>query len=294
MIIDRLFDNVSKNGCVCLGLDTSPAYIPEDFSRGFATDADAVFAFNKKIIDATADVVACYKAQIAYYEALGLAGLEAYKKTLAYVKSVGQISIADVKRGDISATAEMYARAHFTGDFEADFVTLNPYLGLDSLEPYERYFASGEKGCFVLLRTSNPGAKDIQYLDTADGRKVYEVVAEKIQSFGEKYIGARGYSAVGAVMGATNREEGRRLREMCGTTFLLIPGFGAQGGTAGDVALYLQDGNGGVANSSRGILTAYKKIDGGGEKFAECARTEAVEMNEKIRGAVNENHFEPR
>ncbi|MCL1819310.1 MAG: orotidine-5'-phosphate decarboxylase [Oscillospiraceae bacterium] len=285
MNIDKLFKNVAKNGVVCLGLDTSPAYIPEEFKKNYGTPGKAVFAFNKKLIDATHDVVACYKVQIAYYEALGLDGLAAYAETLKYIKSVGQLVIADIKRGDIKETAEMYAKAHFSGDFEADFVTLNPYMGMDTLEPFEPYFAKG-KGCFALMRTSNTGSFDIQYLTTDIGKKVYEIVGEKLQKLGKKYMGECGYSSVGAVMGATNTDEIKKLREMLATTFLLIPGFGAQGGSAGDAALFLKDGNGGVVNSSRAILTAYKKHPDGSERFEHYAREETVRMRDAIGGCL--------
>jgi len=284
MNIDRLFANVAHNGVVCLGLDTSAAYIPGGFAKEFNSTGDAVFQFNKKIIDATYDVVACYKVQIAYYEAMGLEGLAAYSKTLKYIKSIGQLAIADIKRGDIAATAEMYAKAHFSGDFEADFVTLNPYMGIDTLEPFEPYFAEG-KGCFALMRTSNAGARDIQYLNTEEGRKVYEIVGERLQVFGEKYMGECGYSSIGAVMGATNKEEGLALRAMLKTTFLLIPGFGAQGGRAEDVAMYLRDKNGGTANSSRAILTRWTKHEDGAERFDHYAREEVILMRDAIGNA---------
>ncbi|GHV06700.1 orotidine 5'-phosphate decarboxylase [Clostridia bacterium] len=282
MNMDKLYDNVSTKGIVCLGLDTSAAYLPEHILTKGGDPAEAILQFNRAIIDATRDVVACYKVQIAYYEALGLRGMSTFARTLKYIKDAGQLVITDCKRGDIKESAEMYAKAHFSGDFETDFVTVNPYMGMDTLEPYEPYFAAG-KGCFVLMRTSNAGAKDFQYLDVND-RKIYEIVGEKLQKFGERYIGARGYSAVGAVMGATNVEEIRKLRKMLGTTFLLIPGFGAQGGKAEDAAQFLKDGNGGVVNSSRGILTAWKKAENGENCFAECARAEAIAMNNAILG----------
>ncbi len=287
-VIDRLFENVMKNGYVCLGLDTSPNYLPESLLRQYPDVSEAVLEFNKKIIDATYDSVACYKVQIAYYEAMGIKGLCAYKKTLEYIKAVGQIAVADIKRGDIKDTAAMYAKAHFEGDFEADMITLNPYMGIDTLEPYEEYFAKG-KGCFVLMRTSNQGARDIQYLNTDENKRIYEIVGEKIRDFGRKYMGTCGYSSVGAVMGATNVEEGKKLRAMLDTTFLLIPGFGAQGGTAADVALYLTRNNGGIVNSSRAILTNYKKYEDGSGKFDYYARKEALEMNTKIKAALLNN-----
>jgi len=289
LIIDRLFDSVRQKGVVCLGLDTAPEYVPPHVVAESGGDiAGAVFAFNRAVIDATLDVTACYKIQIAYYEALGLRGLEAYAKTLRYIRERGGIAIADIKRGDIAETAAMYARAHFTGDFEADMVTLSPYMGMDSLEPYAAYFQGGEKGCFVLARTSNPGARDIQYLDTASGGKVYEAVCQRIAAFGGPFIGRCGYSCVGAVMGCTNTEEIGRIRKQTPSVFFLIPGFGAQGGRAADVALYLNGGNGGVVNSSRAILLNYRKYADGERRYAEYARAEAVSMNVRIAGAITD------
>ncbi len=282
MIIDKLYENVKKNGHVCLGLDTDLNYIPQEFLATHESIEDALFQFNKSIIDATMDCVACYKVQIAYYEAFGLQGLNAYKKTLKYIKSVGSLAIADIKRGDIANTAQMYARAHFEGDFESDFITLSPYMGLDSLEPYLPYIEKKEKGVFVLVRTSNEGAKDIQYINDENGEKIYSTVGKKVLDLGEKFLGNCGYSSVGGVMGCTHAEEGIELRKNLSSMFFLIPGYGAQGGKAEDVALYLKDGNGGIVNSSRGILLAYRKEENGAGKFAECARKETIKMKEDI------------
>ena len=288
MIIDRLYKEVENKGPVCVGLDTAVDYIPEAFLNKHASEEEAVFNFNKKIVDATLDVVSCYKVQIAYYEAMGMKGMEIYKKTLEYIRSQGGIVIADIKRGDISKTAEMYAKAHFEGDFESDFVTLNPYMGLDGLEPYLTYIENKEKGLFVLIRTSNKGAEDIQYIETKDNSKIYNVVGKKIHELGNKYMGSCGYNSIGGVVGCTHVEEGIELRKNLNKMFFLIPGYGAQGGTAKDVALYLKHGNGGVVNSSRGILLAYKKASDGDKNFAECARIEAVRMREDILNAVKE------
>lgn len=198
-IIDKLYNRVEERGVVCVGLDTALSYIPDHIKEG-RTDSEAIFEFNKQIIDATWDVSACFKVQIAYYEALGLEGLIAYKKTLDYLRDKGEIIIADIKRGDIAATATMYAKAHFDGDFEADFITLSPYMGMDSIEPYVPYLEKGSKGVFSLVRTSNPGAEDIEYLDTTGDKKVYEVVADKITEMGKKYTGSCGYTAIGGVI----------------------------------------------------------------------------------------------
>lgn len=280
--IDRLFDAVSAKGHVCVGLDTDYSYLPQDFASKFSSVEDGLFAFNKALVDATHDITACYKVQIAYYESYGLAGLRAYAKTLAYLRSLNAVIIADIKRGDIAKTAEMYAKAHFTGDFEADFITLSPYMGLDSLSPYLPYLKDQGKGVFVLIRTSNEGAKDIEYLPTENGKRVYDVVGEKLQVLGKDYIGNCGYSAIGGVMGCTHPEEAAEIRKSLDTTFFLIPGYGAQGGKAEDIAKYLKNGNGGVVNSSRGILLAYRKQENGEKDFAACSRNEVIRMRDDI------------
>ncbi len=289
MIIDSLYEAVEKKGPVCVGLDTALDYIPKSVTQKHVSVEDAIFEYNKAIIDATLDVAACYKVQIAYYEALGISGLNAYKKTLKYIKDSKSITIADIKRGDIAKTAEMYAKAHFEGDFESDFVTLSPYMGLDSIEPYLRYVKNNEKGLFVLIRTSNKGAEDIQYIDTKCGKKVYNIVGNKIHELGNDYIGNCGYSSIGGVVGCTHVEEGIELRKNLNKMFFLIPGYGAQGGSAKDVALYLKNGNGGVVNSSRGILLAYKKQVEGELKYDLFAREEAVRMKNDISNAIKEN-----
>ena len=227
-IIDKLYDRVEKRGVVCVGLDTALDYVPEHIREG-RTSGEAIFEFNKQIIDSTYDVAACFKVQIAYYEALGLEGLIAYKKTLEYLREKDEIIIADIKRGDIAATAKMYAKAHFEGDFEADFITLSPYMGMDSIEPYMPYLESGKKGVFSLVRTSNPGAEDIEYLDTVEGKKVYEVVADKITEMAKSCTGSCGYTAIGGVIGCTHVDEGKKIRANYKNMFFLIPGYGAQG-----------------------------------------------------------------
>ncbi|CDM69325.1 Orotidine 5'-phosphate decarboxylase [Clostridium bornimense] len=284
MIIDKLYKRVEKLGHVCLGLDTDLSYIPEEIIKESSSNREAIVKFNKGIIDATLDVVSTYKVQIAYYEALGIEGLLAYKETLEYLREKDAIIIADIKRGDIAKTAEMYAKAHFTGDFEADFITLNPYMGMDTIEPFMEYLEKYDKGIFTLVRTSNPGAKDVEYIETVKGEKVYEEVGEMVQELGKKVTGTCGYSSIGAVMGCTHVDEAVKMREALGNTFFLIPGYGAQGGTAKEVALYLKNGNGGVVNSSRGILLAYKKDKYKGMSYAEAARAESISMRDDILG----------
>ena len=284
MIIDKLYKRVEKLGHVCLGLDTDLSYIPEEILKESSSNREAIVKFNKGIIDATLDVVSTYKVQIAYYEALGIEGLMAYKETLEYLREKDAIIIADIKRGDIAKTAEMYAKAHFTGDFEADFITLNPYMGMDTIEPFMEYLEKYDKGIFTLVRTSNPGAKDVEYIETTKGERVYEEVGAMVQELGKRVTGACGYSSLGAVMGCTHVDEAVKMREALGNTFFLIPGYGAQGGTAKEVALYLKNGNGGVVNSSRGILLAYKKDKYKGMSYAEAARAESISMRDDILG----------
>ncbi len=282
MIIDKLYERVKDKGHVTLGLDTDISYIPEDFLNKYTSLEEALVAFNKRIIDATWDIVATYKVQIAYYEALGLQGLSAYKRTLDYVREKDVLLIGDVKRGDIAKTAEMYARAHFEGDFQCDFITLNPYMGMDTIEPFLPYFKNNNKGAFILIRTSNPGARDIQYIEDTEGRRVYETVGEKVNNLNNSLKGSCGYGPIGGVVGCTHREEGKKLRKELDNMFFLIPGYGAQGGKAEDVALYLKEGNGGVVNSSRKILLAYKNNSIGDKTFEECARDEAIRMRDEI------------
>ncbi|MCL2068749.1 MAG: orotidine-5'-phosphate decarboxylase [Oscillospiraceae bacterium] len=280
-LIDRLFGSVATHGHVCLGLDTHYDYIPGDFRRKFDTPADAVYEFNRRIIGHTLDVAACYKVQIAYYEAMGLAGIKVYAKTLKYLRDQNAIVIADVKRGDIAKTAEMYAQAHYSGDFESDFITLNPYMGMDTLEPFIPWIADSNKGAFVLAATSNPGASDIEGL-CCDGVTVAEKAGDMISKIAAGYAGDCGYSPIGAVVGCTNTEQTVRLRERLANLFFLIPGYGAQGGKAQDIAAYLKDGNGGVVNSSRGVLLAYTKPEFAGMSFDEAARAECIHMRDEI------------
>lgn len=287
MIVDKLYEHVKEKGHVCIGLDTDYGYIPKAYAKQFKSKSEAIYSFNKDIIDATCDLAACYKVQIAYYEAMGIEGLKVYSDTLKYIKEKGQISIADIKRGDISKTAEMYAAGHFSGDFEADFVTLSPYMGInDSIEPFLKYIKENEKGIFVLVRTSNQGAKDFQYIKDNNGSCLYENVADMVEKLAEENTGSCGFSSIGSVVGATNNEESEALRKKLKTSFLLIPGYGAQGGKAEDIKAYLIDGNGAVVNSSRGILLAYRKEADGENNFAECARKEVIRMRDDIRSNI--------
>lgn len=283
MIIDRLYEAVKEKGFVCVGLDSHLDYIPNYIKEKHEKISDIIFEYNKTIIDATSDIVAIYKPQIAYYEANGLEGLIAYQRTLRYLKEKGLLSIGDVKRGDIASTAKEYAKAHFKGEFEADFITLNPYMGMDSITPYLDYLKTGEKGVFVLLRTSNEGAKDIECLDY-DGEALYFKVGDELKKFADELTSECGYSPLGFVVGATHSEEARKIRERYKNIFFLLPGYGAQGAKAEDIRTYLNDFNGGVVNSSRGIIKYYQKFEDGEERFAHYTREAVLNMRKDIYG----------
>lgn len=283
MIVDRLYEAVKEKGFVCVGLDSHLDYIPNYIKEKHEKLSDIIFEYNKTIIDATSDIVAIYKPQIAYYEANGLEGLIAYQRTLRYLKENGLLSIGDVKRGDIASTAKEYAKAHFKGEFEADFITLNPYMGMDSITPYLDYLKTGEKGVFVLLRTSNEGAKDIECLDY-NGEALYFKVGDELKKFADELTSECGYSPLGFVVGATHSEEAKKIRERYKNIFFLLPGYGAQGAKAEDIRTYLNDFNGGVVNSSRGIIKYYQKFEDGEERFAHYTREAVLNMRKDIYG----------
>ena len=278
MIVDRLYEAVKEKGFVCVGLDSHLDYIPNYIKEKHEKLSDVIFEYNKTIIDATSDIVAIYKPQIAYYEANGLEGLIAYQRTLRYIKEKGLLSI-----GDIASTAKEYAKAHFKGEFEADFITLNPYMGMDSITPYLDYLKTGEKGVFVLLRTSNEGAKDIECLDY-NGEALYFKVGDELKKFADELTSECGYSPLGFVVGATHSEEAKKIRERYKNIFFLLPGYGAQGAKAEDIRTYLNDFNGGVVNSSRGIIKYYQKFEDGEERFAHYTREAVLNMRKDIYG----------
>jgi orotidine-5'-phosphate decarboxylase len=297
--MDKLFEAVAAKGHVCVGLDTAVDYVPPRERKAAASDADAVLGFNKALVEATIDAAACYKVQIAYYEELGLAGLSAYTRTLKYLRERNALVIADIKRGDIADTALRYAKAHFDGDFEADFVTLSPYMGMDSIEPWISYADSKGKGAFVLMRTSNKGMRDFEYQELKNGGRLYDAVGDRLAALAEAHTGVHGYGSFGAVVGCTEQEEAAAIRAKRENLFFLIPGYGAQGGAADDAALLLRKGNGGVVNASRSILKAWtaelkaagKPAEGtgceSGNSFAaEAARKAVIEMRDAIRIAA--------
>ena len=259
--MERLRELSKKNGPLCVGLDTDPSYIPESVLRRFGGKAEAVFAYNREIVNRIAadKSACCCKVQIAYYEAMGIAGMSAYAKTLSAVRAAGLSVISDIKRGDIANTAEAYVRAHFSGDFETDIVTVNPYMGFDTLSPFAEFCKKG-KGIFVLLRTSNPGAADIERRELKEGGAVFSIVGAELKRLAKEC--SEDYPAeccppVGAVVGCTEESDARFLRDAYPELFFLIPGYGAQGGKA-RVAATLLSKAGGVVNSSRALLCAWK------------------------------------
>lgn len=263
--MQKLQDAAKKFGPLCVGLDTDPSYIPENIIKNYSSPADAVLAYNLALIERIKkdQSACCFKIQIAYYEAMGLRGMEVYTKTVKAVRDAGFVAISDVKRGDIAATAQAYARAHFKGDFETDIITINPYMGFDTLKPFTEYTtaASGSKGLFVLLRTSNPGMVDIEQQELKDGGRVLDRVGNELNNIlaeSKKEYSDEGCSPVGAVVGCTEESDARALRDAYPEIFFLIPGYGAQGGAAKICAILLEK-CGGTVNSSRGILCAWKK-----------------------------------
>ncbi|MDY3007354.1 orotidine-5'-phosphate decarboxylase [Anaerococcus porci] len=280
-LMERLYNKVSQNGFVCVGLDTSIDYIPKTHKENKSID-QALFDFNREIIDSTKDVCAIYKIQIAYYESYGLLGMKAYSKTLSYIRKNNLLSIADVKRSDIAQSAKQYAKAHFSGDFEADFITLNPYMGMDSISPYLDFIEKKDKGVFVLLRTSNPGASDFECLKLKDNSEFFYTVGDKLKELNNKLLDKTGYGPIGLVVGATHKDEVEKIRKRYDNMFFLIPGFGAQMAESMNVYKLLNNLNGGVVNSSRAILKNYLNFDDGEDKIGYYARLKCIETRKEI------------
>ena len=307
MLIDRLIAKITNlNAPIVVGLDPRLGQIPGHIkeavyaARGKTPEAAAeiIFTFNQAIIDAVHDIVPAVKPQIAMYEQFGPAGLCCYFRTVEYAKSKGLIVIGDIKRGDIASTAEAYSSAHIgmaeiEGEFAAisqtDFITVNPYMGYDSVEPYLSDCQKYDRGLFILVKTSNPSSRDIQDMQAADGRPVYMHVGELVSEWGAGFIGKSGFSSIGAVVGATHPAEGKALREMLPHTFFLVPGYGAQGGKAADLTGMLnKDGLGIIVNNSRGITGAYQseKYKTGEKDFAKAARAAALDMKADLEAHI--------
>lgn len=302
-MIDKLVANIKKtNAPVVVGLDPMLSYIPSQIMKqaikeqGETLEAAsaAIWEYNKGIIDATYDLIPAVKPQIAMYEQFGLPGLEAFKKTVDYCKEKGLVVIGDVKRGDIGSTSTAYAIGHLgkvqvgskkIAGFDEDFVTVNPYLGTDGVKPFVDVCKEENRGIFVLVKTSNPSSGEFQDREI-DGKPLYEIVGEHVEQWGAEAMGECGYSQVGAVVGATYPEMGKVLRGIMPKTYILVPGYGAQGGTADALRPYFnEDGLGAIVNSSRGIICAYKQeqyVSFGEENYADASRQAVVDMIEDI------------
>ncbi|MDE6253353.1 MAG: orotidine-5'-phosphate decarboxylase [Lachnospiraceae bacterium] len=305
-MINKLIDGIKKkNAPIVVGLDPMLDYVPEhlkkkafaEFGETLEGAAEAIWNYNKAIIDSTYDLIPAVKPQIAMYEQFGIEGLKAFKKTVEYSKEKGLTVIGDIKRGDIGTTSAAYATGHLgrvqVGSksytlFDEDFVTVNPYLGTDGIKPFVDVCKEEKKGLFILVKTSNKSSGEFQDR-MIDGRPLYEIVGEYVAKWGEEHMGSA-YSYIGAVVGATYPEMGKILRKIMPKSYILVPGYGAQGGKASDLAPYFnEDGLGAIVNSSRGIIAAYKQekyASFGSENFADASRQAVIDMIEDINGAI--------
>lgn len=308
-MINTLVEKISNlNAPVVVGLDPMLSYVPEHIKKAAFEQygetlegaAEAVWQFNKGIVDAVCDLIPAVKPQIAMYEQFGLPGLMAFKKTIDYCKEKDLVVIGDVKRGDIGSTSEAYAVGHlgkvqvgnnFYRGFDEDFATVNPYLGSDGVNPFLKVCKEEHKGVFILVKTSNPSSGELQDRVIEDAnRPLYEVVGEQVAGWAQELMGDT-YSYVGAVVGATYPEMGKVLRKVMPKSYILVPGYGAQGGKGKDlVHFFNEDGLGAIVNSSRGIIAAYQqeKYAGfGNGGFGEAARAAVIDMKEDIAQALD-------
>ena len=307
MSMDKLIEKiVEKQNPTVAGLDPKLSYIPEHirnasyekYGKTLEGAANALLQFNKGLIDALCDIVPAVKPQAAYYEMYGWQGVKALTETIAYAQSKGMFVITDGKRNDIGATMTAYAAAHLGSTtveeetfqpFGADALTVNGYLGTDGIQPLLDVCGKEDKGIFVLVKTSNPSSGELQDKPLANGDTVYRAMGAMCESWGEKLPGKYGYSGVGAVVGATYPAQLEELRAAMPHTFFLVPGYGAQGGAADDVAPgFDENGLGAIVNSSRGIMCAWQKEGVDGHEFAAAARREAIRMRDEIVGHIGE------
>lgn len=303
--MDLLIDKIKeKNNPTVMGLDPRYDMLPECIKLKYGKDVksvcEGILEYNKALIDATFDIIPAVKPQIAFYEMFGIEGMKCFKETCKYAKEKGLIVIADIKRGDIGTTAAGYSNAYLgktlVGNveesfYDIDWVTVNPYLGIDGVKPFIEDCKKYNKGIFVLVKTSNKSSGELQDLKLEDGKKVYEKVAELVNSWGEELIGEYGYSQVASVVGATYPVQIKELREIMPHSYFLIPGYGAQGGKAEDIALGFKDGIGGIVNASRSLMCAYKsdrwKDKYKDEEYAKATREEAIRMRDELNLSIN-------
>lgn len=304
-IIDILIEKIKETGNpTVMGLDPRYEMLPKCVTNKYPLDLDGVakviVEYNKALIDATYDIIPAVKPQIAFYEMFGIPGMQAFKETCEYAKQKGMIVIADIKRGDIGSTAQGYSNAYLgktkIGDIEQsiydiDFVTVNPYMGTDCVKPFIDDCKKYNKGLFILVKTSNPSSGELQDLKLENGKEVYKQVAELVEKWGAELIGKNGYSSIAAVVGATYPEQLKQIRELAPHTYFLIPGYGAQGGTAADIAYgFDKNGLGGIVNASRSLMCAYKSDkwkDQFEEKdYAQATRAEAIRMRDELKSVL--------
>ena len=305
-MINKLVSNIRRtNAPIVVGLDPMLDYVPQkvqqkafaEYGETLEGAAEAIWQFNKEIIDKTWDLIPAVKPQIAMYEQFGIPGVQAFKKTVDYCKDKGLVVIGDIKRGDIGSTSAAYAAGHLgrvqVGSrtylpFDEDFITVNPYMGSDCVNPFVKVCKEEKKGLFILVKTSNPSSGEFQDR-LIDGKPLYEWVGEKVEEWGSGLMGEE-YSYIGAVVGATYPEQGKLLRKVMPNSFILVPGYGAQGGKGRDLAYFFnEDGLGAIVNSSRGIIAAYRQekyARYGAEHFGEASRAAVEDMIADIRGAL--------
>ena len=303
--IDRLIDKIKQtNNPTVMGLDPRfdmlPKCVTDKYDKTLEGVSKAILEYNKALIDETCDIIPAVKPQIAFYEMFGIPGLEAFKETCKYAKEKGMIVIADIKRGDIGSTAQGYSNAflgktkigdHEESIFDVDFITANPYMGTDCVKPFVEDCKKYDKGIFILVKTSNPSSGELQDLKLENGKEVYMQVADLVEKWGEDLVGKYGYSSVSAVVGATYPEQLEQIRSKAPHTYFLIPGYGAQGGKAEDIALgFDKNGLGGIVNASRSLMCAYKseiwKNQFTEEEYAKATRAEAIRMKEELQTAI--------
>lgn len=302
--IDLLIEKIKEtNNPTVMGLDPRYEMLPECIKNKYGKDVksvcEGILEYNKNLIDNTYDIIPAVKPQIAFYEMFGIEGMKCFKETCKYAKEKGMIVIADIKRGDIGTTAAGYSNAYLgrtlVGDseesfYDIDWVTVNPYLGIDGVKPFIEDCIKYNKGIFVLVKTSNKSSGELQDLKLEDGKTVYEKVAELVNSWGEELIGENGYSSVASVVGATYPIQIKKLREIMPNSYFLIPGYGAQGGKAEDIALGFENGLGGIVNASRSLMCAFKsdrwKDKFSDEEYAKATRAEALRMRDELNSAI--------
>jgi len=299
MIIDSLIDKIIQmNNPTVMGLDPRYEFIPDEIKNNYKDTNEGIcqacLAFNQKLIDSVCDIIPAIKPQAAFYEALGLEGMKILKETCQYAKEKGMFVILDAKRGDIGSTSKAYAKAYLEDEeYAVDFLTVNPYLGSDGILPFVEACEKNQKGLFILVKTSNPSSDELQNLKLENGKTVYETVGNLTEEWGKNFIGKYGYSSICAVVGATHPAELKELRQKMPHTFFLIPGYGAQGGKAEDIALAFDENKmGGIVNASRSLMLAYNsdlwKESYGAKKFAEATRAEAIRMRDEIVNCIQE------